>query len=95
LADYVRATIGINNVKAKWSMPDVQTTHHYKNAYRITARFFLWLTQHYDKDFIVKLDNAARTNQYNADIWKQNGNKTVDELWAEYTANPSVNITYQ
>lgn len=95
IADYVRATIGINNVKAKWSMPDVQTTHHYKNAYRITARFFLWLTQHYDKDFIVKLDNAARTNQYNADIWKLNGNKTVDELWAEYTANPSVNITYQ
>lgn len=94
IADYVRATEGINNVKGKWTMPELQPTHSYKSAYRITARFLLWITQKYQKDFVVKLDDAARTNKYSADFWKNNTGKTVDELWAEYTANPKVEITY-
>lgn len=94
IADYVRATEGINNVNGKWTMPDLGPTHNYDNAYRITARFFLWITQNYQKDFIVKLNEAARTNKYTTDFWKDNTGKTVEELWKQYVANPTVEIVY-
>jgi hypothetical protein len=75
-------------------VPELQATHSYKSAYRITARFLLWITQKYQKDFVVKLDDAARTNKYSQEFWKTTTGKTVDELWTEYTANPKVEITY-
>lgn len=94
VADYVRATEGINNLNGKWTMPDVKPDHSYSNAYRITARFLLWITQRYQKDFVIKLNEAARASTYTADFWKNNTGKNVDELWSEYVANPTVEIIY-
>ncbi len=88
IADYVRATEGLNNEKAKWSMPDYTPAQHYDNAYRITARFLMWMSQNYKSDIVNTLDDAARQKKFNNDIWKINTGKTLDELWAAYVANP-------
>lgn len=90
IADYVRATEGINNDAAKWTMPELKPEHTYTASYRITARFFVWITQHYDKKFVQKLDAAAREKKYSVDTWKDGTGKNLDELWAEYTADPSL-----
>lgn len=95
IADYVRATEGFNNVKSGWTMPDLKPTHNYTDAYRITARFLLWVTQKYQNDFVVKLDDIARNNKYTADFWKLTVGKTVDELWKEYIGAPAVEIQYR
>lgn len=94
IADYVRGTYGINNVKGKWAMPDLDEKHNYDNSYRITARFFVWITQHYDSEFITKLDALIRNKNYTDNSWKDLSGKTLSELWAEYKANPAINFTY-
>ncbi len=88
IADYVRATEGINNEKANWSMPDYNPTQNYDNSYRITARFFVWITQNYKSDFVNMLDDAARKQNYSDATWKNITGKTLDELWKAYAANP-------
>jgi predicted alpha-1,2-mannosidase len=95
IADYVRAIYGINNVKSGWTMPDVKPTHNYINSYRITARFFIWITQKYTPDFITTLDQIIRQKKYTENTWKELTGKTVEELWKEYMANPAINFTYQ
>ncbi|MEP7145151.1 MAG: basic secretory protein-like protein [Ferruginibacter sp.] len=88
IADYVRATEGINNAKANWAMPDWNASQHYSNAYRITARFFVWITQNYKADFVNRLDDAARKQTYTEATYKDITGKTLDELWKAYIANP-------
>ena len=39
---------------------------------------------------MAKLDKAMRTKTYNADFWKEQTGKTVDELWDLYAANPVI-----
>jgi hypothetical protein len=90
IADYVRATEGFNNVKAAWSMPDLKPDHKYTSSYRITARFFVWITQKYNKDFVKLLDNAARKRTYSDTTWTELTGKTVDALWQEYVSNPVI-----
>lgn len=43
IADYVRATMGVDNEGAHWTLPDYNEKQSYKNAYRVTARFLIWL----------------------------------------------------
>ena len=95
IADYVRAVHGINNIKGGWKMPDVKPEHNFKNSYRITARFFIWITQHYSADFIIKLDDSIRQKKYTENTWKEMTGKTVEELWKEYTENSAITFTYQ
>lgn len=90
IADYVRATMGVDNPGANWTLPEYNEKQSYKNAYRITARFLIWLEKHKNKDMVVKLDKAMRTNTYTDGIWKELTGKTVDELWSEYGANPAL-----
>lgn len=90
IADYVRATLGINNEKANWKMPELKPEHKYSSSYRITARFFVWVTKNYRKDFVQKLDDAARQKNYSDETWKELTGKTVDELWQEYVVNPNI-----
>lgn len=90
IADYVRATMGVDNEGAHWTLPEYNEKQSYKNAYRITARFLIWLEKHKRKDMVVKLDKAMRTNTYTDGIWKELTGKTVDELWSEYGANPAL-----
>ena len=43
VADYVRATMGVNNAAGGWKMPELKPEHNYTNAYRVTARFLVWI----------------------------------------------------
>ncbi len=90
IADYVRFVNGVDNAGANWSLPALKPDQHYENAYRITARFFYWMEKNIKKGTMAKLDKAMRTKTYNADFWKEQTGKTVDELWDLYAANPVI-----
>ena len=92
IADYVRSTEGINNEKAKWSLPDVKPEHNYNNSYRITARFFIWITERYKPNFVQMLDDAARKNEYSEATFKNITGKNVEELWKEYVADSTIKL---
>jgi len=90
IADYVRFKYGVNNEKAGWSLPSYQAGQSYTNAYRVTARFLVWLEINKRADIVDQLDTAMRTGTYTADTWTALTEKTVDQLWAEYSSNPSI-----
>ena len=90
IADYVRYTMGVDNAGAGWKLPDFSPQQHYQQAYRVTARFLAWLEGHGHAGVVKSLDNAMRTKTYTDDTWKQLTGKTVDELWADYAANPAL-----
>jgi hypothetical protein len=90
IADYVRATLGVDNKGAGWSMPAFNANQHYENAYRVTARFFVWIEKNKKKGFVQALDSAMRTHTYTPAFWQTNAGQSVDELWKEYAVNPSI-----
>jgi len=90
IADYARYKFGVNNVAAKWSLPAYKSTQNYDNAYRVTARFLLWMEEKVKPGIVKKLDKELREHTFTDDTWKQLTGKTVDELWKDYSANPSV-----
>lgn len=91
IADYARYTFGINNVAAGWQLTPYKTGQNYTNAYRITARFLVWVEKQKNKpDLVNKLDKAMRNNKYKPQLWQKLTGKTVDQLWAEYTADPLI-----
>ncbi len=90
VADYVRATLGVNNEAGNWKMPEVKPEHKYTNAYRITARFFVWIEKNKKQGFVQKLNTAMRKGNYKENFWKKETGSTVDELWNEYSKNPQI-----
>ncbi|WP_285008241.1 basic secretory protein-like protein [Pedobacter faecalis] len=90
IADYVRFTHGLTNPVAKWTLPAFSSNQSYKDAYRVTARFFLWLEKNGYEGIVIKLDKSMRTAAYTtATFWPANTGKTIDQLWADYAANPN------
>lgn len=90
IADYVRHKMGVNNEKSGWKLTPFQSSHHYTNAYRITARFFCWVEQQYDKKLVKQLDHAMRTKTYSPEFWVKHTGLPVDTLWTKYSADPSI-----
>ena len=90
IADYARNQFGVNNAAAKWSLGDYKAGTNYDNAYRVTARFLLWIENHHKKGLVKLLDKQMREHTYVDTVWKDQTGKTLDELWAEYTANPAL-----
>jgi len=94
IADYARYTYGINNHNGNWLLPDFMASQHYTNAYRVTARFFVWLEKKHT-GIIDSLDKAARTGKYTPQIWTKLTGKTVDGLWQDYSEHPQLELTYR
>lgn len=90
IADYVRFKVGVDNKGANWTLPNFSPKQNYENAYRVTARFLVWLEKNKRKGIVKQLDSDLRTKTYNAQIWEKLTGKTVDELWNEYAQNPSI-----
>jgi hypothetical protein len=90
IADYVRHTLGVDNAGANWSLPPFTAGQHYENAYRITARFLVWVEKKKKKGIVKKLDAAMRSKTYQAAMWKLLTGKTVDDLWQEYSLQPGL-----
>jgi hypothetical protein len=85
IADYARYKYGFDNAAAKWSLPLFNTSQKYTDAYRVTARFFVWLEKKTRPDIVDKIDGWMRSGKYNPGSWKKLTGKTIDELWQEYT----------
>lgn len=90
IADYVRSEYGIANEEGGWSLPDYNEEAHYTKAYRITARFLIWVEENYDKKLVKKLDEHLRKKTYKSELWEEYTDKSIDELWKEYSENPSL-----
>ena len=90
IADYARYKFGVNNPAAKWRLPDFKPTQNYDNAYRITARFLVWIEEKVKPGLVKDLNKQLRKHTYTDDSWKKATGKSVDELWKEYAANPAI-----
>jgi hypothetical protein len=90
IADYARYKFGVNNVAAKWALPDFKAGQSYENSYRITARFLLWIEEKVKPGIVKTLNEQLRLHTFTDNSWKQQTGKTVDELWKEYEAKPEV-----
>jgi hypothetical protein len=90
IADYVRNEHGVANATANWKLPDFKATQNYDNAYRVTARFLVWVEAKVKKGTVKKLDGIMRNHTYSDNTWKNLTGKTVDELWKAYSENPAL-----
>lgn len=90
IADYVRYKLGVNNDKGGWKLPEYNSKQSYQDAYRVTARFFVWIEKNYDKNMVRKLNTAMRQKEYTPGFWKKETGKTIDELWQAYASDPSI-----
>ncbi|MGZ3871509.1 MAG: basic secretory protein-like protein [Mucilaginibacter sp.] len=90
IADYARFKTGVDNSGAGWSLPAFKSTQNYDNAYRITARFLVWLEKNVKPNLVKNFDAQLRAHTFTDESWKKETGKTIDELWAAYAANPSI-----
>ena len=95
IADYVRYVYGVNNLKSKWTLPDYRPGQHYTDAYRVTARFLLWVEKNKDLHIVDQLDAAMRDGSYQASLWVKLTGSTVDQLWQQYATSPSLELSYR
>ena len=95
IADYVRYVYGVNNNGAKWFLPNYRPGQSYKDAYRVTARFLLWVEKNKYKKIVDDLDKAMRDGTYTPQLWTKLTGKTVDELWDEYAKSPALELNYR
>src|SRR3954451_22845459 len=52
----------------------------YDASYRVSANFLNFVSGHYDKDLVKKLNAAMRQGKYSEDLWKEYTGKTAPEL---------------
>ena len=90
IADYVRYQLGVNNAGAQWVLPEYNTKQSYENAYRVTARFLVWIEKNKHAGIVKQLDAALRAGKYTPAIWKNLTGQTTDELWNEYSQHPGI-----
>jgi len=87
IADYARYKFGVNNDAAKWSLSDLKPTQNYTDAYRVTARFLVWLEEKVKPGIVKELDSQMRKHTFTDATWQQLTGKSVDDLWKAYTQN--------
>lgn len=90
IADYARNRFGVNNAAANWALPAYKSTQNYDNAYRITARFLVWMEEKVKPGIVKELDSEMRKHTFTDASWKQQTGKTVGELWKAYSENPAI-----
>ncbi|CAN5826307.1 hypothetical protein BH11BAC3_BH11BAC3_28090 [soil metagenome] len=94
IADYVRYKYGVDNEGAKWALPEYNSKQRYTDAYRVTARFLVWVENNYDKKLVQKMNATLHTKTYNKNLWQKYTGKTLDELWADYGKDPALELMY-
>jgi len=95
IADYVRYVYGVNNLKGDWTLPEYRPGQSYENAYRVTARFLLWVEKNKNKEIVDRMDAAMRDGAYTPALWVTLTGKSVDDLWKEYSQNPTLQLAYK
>jgi hypothetical protein len=90
MADYARYKYGMFNAQSGWALPAYSSTQKYTDSYRVTARFFAWLELHVRSTILLELDDTMKAGTYTANFWVQMTGSTVDQLWSQYGANPTL-----
>ena len=90
IADYARYKFGVNNPAAKWALPAYKSTQKYTDAYRVTARFLVWIEEKVKTGIVKDFNKQLRLHTFTDNSWKTATGKSLDELWAEYSANPDI-----
>lgn len=94
IADFIRYEYGVDNVGSKWYLPAFKPTQSYKDSYRVTARFFEWINQKVKPGMIVQIDKELRNHTYTEATWAALCGKSIDDLWADYAKDPTVELKY-
>lgn len=95
IADFIRYKYGVDNVGSKWFLPSFKAKPQgYKDSYRVTARFFEWIDQKIKPGMIVAIDKQLRNGTFKESTWVDLSGKTLDELWAAYSADPVLHLIY-
>ena len=95
IADYARYVYGVNNVKSTWTLPEYNPHQNYENAYRVTARFLLWVEKNKDRKIVDQMDAALRDGKYKPGLWAKLTGKNIDELSSQYGNNPAGALMYR
>ena len=90
IADYARYVYGVNNLRGNWKLPEFKATQHYTDAYRVTARFLLWIEKKKYRGIVDSLDKAARDGKYTFQLWAKLTGESVDQLWEDYSKDPII-----
>lgn len=80
IADYVRYFIFEPKI-GKAYRPKAS----YKKGYLPAAAFLAWVTNKYNPELIIELNQAKHKGSYTPEIFKKLTKKTLDELWVEYS----------
>src|ERR1700759_2866935 len=81
IADYARYKFGVNNDAAKWALPAYKSSQNYDNAYRVTARFLVWIEEKVKPGIVKDFNKQLRMHTFTDNSWKDATGKTLDELW--------------
>jgi hypothetical protein len=82
MADYARQVYGPKE-QPGWALPRrLNEKQSYKDSYRVTGRFFLWLDAKHP-GILDKLHRRAQDREFDVADFKMITGSTIDELWAE------------
>ncbi|CAF0832928.1 unnamed protein product [Adineta steineri] len=89
LADYARWKYGYDTDQEK--LTNFESKHNYTDSYKVTARFLVWLEVKVNDTVVDRLNEGLQKKQYqNGTLWEEITQKSVDDLWNEYTKNPDL-----
>ncbi len=83
IADYLRWAI--YEAKPQAWFPRPKEEKGYRKGYRVSAGFLLWLESGPAPGIVNQLNIAMRRGAYSEEIFFRETDKTLDELWTEYT----------
>ncbi len=83
IADYLRW--GIYEGKPQKWFPKTKDKRGYEKSYRVTAGFLLWLESDLAPGIVKKLNIAMRRGSYSPELFHQETQLTLDELWDKYS----------
>ncbi len=87
IPDYIRWFLYEPESKGAEIAERALATATHDASYRVTGNFFDFLTRTYDRDFIVKLNTAARLGRYDSHFWTETFGKSAPELEKEWKAD--------
>jgi hypothetical protein len=87
IADYIRWFLYEPQSRgAEITQRNIERARH-DASYRISANFLNWVTNHYDRELVPKLNAALRDGRYNEDLWVDYTKRTLTELDNEWRAS--------
>lgn len=83
IADYIRLTHFEPNAARPRINPGKAS---YRDAYKTAGVFLEWAERKHDAKLVRQLNAALRRGRFSPDLFQKHTGKTVDELWADFTA---------